>query len=165
MTPRVQFVMSFFCLFFILILCLLYITFILCLLYITFILCLLYITFILSSSDLPIIHLLYITRYITFSYKFRRTSAPSSASLIFKFSIFDETTCPKHLPKCVDKMQTSLWRTIFHVSRRSFVVHNGPNPESHNTSLWCGFSKVTKTFHFDVAFLKSLKPFTLKWCS
>ena len=45
----------------------------------------------------PLMHLLYITLYLTFAYVFRRTSAPSSASLILSCSIFGATTCCEHL--------------------------------------------------------------------
>ena len=45
----------------------------------------------------PLMHLLYITLYLTFAYVFWRTSVPSSVSLIFNFSIFGATTCCEHL--------------------------------------------------------------------
>jgi len=57
----------------------------------------------------PSIHLSYISRYITFSYTFRCTSAPSSGSLILKYSIFDATASCKHVPKRAGKMRVSRW--------------------------------------------------------
>ena len=56
----------------------------------------------LSSSKKDLIHLLYISRYVTFSYVFRRMSVPSSGSLIFKCSILDATSRCKHLSKRAD---------------------------------------------------------------
>jgi len=53
------------------------------------------------------LHLLYMSQHITFCCTFRRTSAPSSARLIFNCSTFGATTRCDHLSKRASKMRSS----------------------------------------------------------
>ena len=92
-----------------------------------------------ATSFKGLMHLLYISRHVTFSYVSRRTSAPSSGRLISNCSIFGATAGSKRLSKHVGKIRSFHWCTIFRISRRLLVINNSYNPLSHNTSLWCGW--------------------------
>jgi len=91
-----------------------------------------------------LMHLLYILCYILL-YAFRHTSAPSAGDLIFNSSILAHQLAVNTCQNALVKYGLLTDAVFFKILQRSLMMSNSYNPQSCNTSLSCGISKVTNT--------------------